>query len=263
MHFDLKDGGASTPTCTLTLTNSSDEIVAYKIKTTTPKRYLVKPNQELLLAGASISVTVVLEAKEAQAMVEQPLSTMDNKDKFLIATVLVDDAFVSAVNAARSSSPKEVQTLFTNLWEKKDKEDFKNLRLGCKFTLPHKVSVTSPSTPVPAAPKPTTPTNADKKPLTATPVAPAPMSADDDAAVTQSKYKDLLTLLVQVTDERDRFQSSYKDASKELMALKEAAKKGGGSVAVKSAAVATYQVWHLLLVAVVAFVAGRLVSSAF
>jgi len=131
VHFDLNDYSGSTPTCTLTLTNTSDEIVAFKIKTTSPKRYWVKPNQELLLAGASISVTFVLHAKEALAMVEQPLSTID---KFLIATVLADEAFVSAINAARSSSV-EFQRVFITKWAMTDKTDIMNQRLNCTFSL--------------------------------------------------------------------------------------------------------------------------------
>jgi hypothetical protein len=277
--FDLRPD--QSPTCVLTLTNSSEESVAYKIKTTTPKRYLVKPNQEILLPGAAISVTVVLQAKESAALLEQPV--VDSKDKFLVATVVVDDAFVSQVNAARSA-PKELQTLFANLWEKKEKDDFKNLRMGCKFNTGRPsapaaaaapaspsaapaaspMTAQKPSAAKPAAATPATPVSAaaaaDRKPHSA--VAATPVAADEDASVTQQRYKELLTLLVQVTDERDRFQTSYKDATKELMALKNSLKGRENSGSVKTVnAAGAYQLWHLLLVCVVTFIVARLVST--
>ncbi|CAM9678494.1 unnamed protein product, partial [Choristocarpus tenellus] len=50
----------------LTLTNDSFTEIAFKVKTTEPKRYLVRPNQGLIDVGTSEKVNVYLVERECK-----------------------------------------------------------------------------------------------------------------------------------------------------------------------------------------------------
>ncbi|XP_058766228.1 vesicle-associated protein 1-4-like isoform X1 [Vicia villosa] len=68
--------------CSLQLSNKSDNYVAFMVKTTNPKRYGVKPNRKVMLPRSSCDVIVTMKAQK-----ETPLD-MRCKDKFLIQSVV-------------------------------------------------------------------------------------------------------------------------------------------------------------------------------
>ncbi|KAH8971282.1 hypothetical protein BDL97_02G132600 [Sphagnum fallax] len=91
--FELKKQISSS----LRLVNSSENYVAFKVKTTSPKKYCVRPNTGIVLPQSSADVTVTMQAQR-----EAP-PDMQCKDKFLVQSVI----------APVGSSPKDVsQELF-------------------------------------------------------------------------------------------------------------------------------------------------------
>ncbi|KAL5728233.1 Vesicle-associated protein 1-3 [Ranunculus cassubicifolius] len=77
--FELKKQSS----CSLQLTNKTDDYVAFKVKTTNPKKYCVRPNTGAVAPGTTCDVTVTMQAqKEAPA-------DMQCKDKFLLQSVIV------------------------------------------------------------------------------------------------------------------------------------------------------------------------------
>ncbi|KAH7885329.1 PapD-like protein [Phlebopus sp. FC_14] len=68
----------------LTVTNNNSQPVAFKVKTTAPKLYCVRPNSGRIEPGESIDVSVMLQPMKD----EPPLSTKC-KDKFLIQSTLL------------------------------------------------------------------------------------------------------------------------------------------------------------------------------
>lgn len=76
--FELKKQSS----CSMQLTNKTDQYVAFKVKTTNPKKYCVRPNAGVVLPGSSCSVTVTMQAQK-----EAPLD-MQCKDKFLLQSVV-------------------------------------------------------------------------------------------------------------------------------------------------------------------------------
>lgn len=68
------------------LTNKTDEYIAFKVKTTNPKKYCVRPNSGIVLPGSSCSVTVTMQAPK-----EIP-PDMQCKDKFLLQSVIAPNA---------------------------------------------------------------------------------------------------------------------------------------------------------------------------
>lgn len=68
------------------LSNPTDKPIAFKVKTTAPKRYCVRPNNGILIPGKSVSVAVMLQPlgdgpNASAAILEK------NKHKFMIQSV--------------------------------------------------------------------------------------------------------------------------------------------------------------------------------
>lgn len=66
----------------MVLTNKTDQYVAFKVKTTNPKKYCVRPNAGVVSPGSTCDVTVTMQAQK-----ESP-PDMQCKDKFLVQSVV-------------------------------------------------------------------------------------------------------------------------------------------------------------------------------
>ncbi|XP_058086935.1 vesicle-associated protein 1-3-like isoform X2 [Magnolia sinica] len=80
--FELKKQSS----CSLQLTNKTDQHIAFKVKTTNPKKYCVRPNTGVVLPGATCDVTVTMQAQK-----DAP-PDLQCKDKFLLQSVAASDA---------------------------------------------------------------------------------------------------------------------------------------------------------------------------
>ncbi|KAI3901008.1 hypothetical protein MKW92_052046 [Papaver armeniacum] len=67
---------------TLQLTNKSNEYVAFKVNTTDPKKYRVRPNTVIILPTCEVTVSM-------QAHKETPLDMLQCKDKFLVQSTVI------------------------------------------------------------------------------------------------------------------------------------------------------------------------------
>ncbi|KAF7825331.1 vesicle-associated protein 1-2 [Senna tora] len=68
--------------CSLQLSNKSDDYVAFKVKTTNPKKYCVRPNTGVVLPRSTCDVIVTMQAQK-----EAP-PDMQCKDKFLLQSTI-------------------------------------------------------------------------------------------------------------------------------------------------------------------------------
>jgi hypothetical protein len=66
----------------MTLSNPTSDRVAFKVKTTSPKKYCVRPSSGFVDANSTVDVLVILQAQK-----ELPPSFTDCKDKFLVQCV--------------------------------------------------------------------------------------------------------------------------------------------------------------------------------
>ncbi|KAK2822683.1 hypothetical protein Q5P01_022748 [Channa striata] len=112
---DLKFKGPFTDvvTTTLKLKNPSDRRVCFKVKTTAPRRYCVRPNSGVIEAGASVNISVML----------QPFDYDPNeksKHKFMVQTIF---------------APPNV-TDMDALWKDAKPDDLMDSKLRCVFELP-------------------------------------------------------------------------------------------------------------------------------
>lgn len=106
LTFERTDGTSnSNAVQTLTLTNVGDKLLTFKIKTTSPEKFRVKPGCSLLHSGASINISVsLLKGKEKVELVISQrnssnifyladhctASSQISKEKFLIIWTLLD-----------------------------------------------------------------------------------------------------------------------------------------------------------------------------
>lgn len=67
--------------CSLQLSNKTDNYVAFKVKTTNPKKYCVRPNTGIVLPRSTCDIIVTMQAQR-----EAP-PDMQCKDKFLLQSV--------------------------------------------------------------------------------------------------------------------------------------------------------------------------------
>lgn len=92
--------GDGSSRCVMTLTHPglTNQHLAFKVKTTQPRRYLVRPNQGIVAPGSSETVSILLVDKDRQVL----WSTYDrlgqsaldhSKDKFLVQSCVVSDEF--------------------------------------------------------------------------------------------------------------------------------------------------------------------------
>ncbi|KAK1790825.1 hypothetical protein P4O66_014675 [Electrophorus voltai] len=88
-------------TATLKLTNPSDRKVCFKVKTTAPRRYCVRPNSGSIDPGSSLTISVML----------QPFDYDPNeksKHKFMVQTIFAPSAVTDTETMWKDAKPDEL-----------------------------------------------------------------------------------------------------------------------------------------------------------
>ena len=106
---DKNSDGTSRCTMTLTHPGGNNDYISFKVKTTQPRRYLVRPNQGIVAPGTSETVNIVLVEKDKQMLLQSfdrlGHHALDNsKDKFLVQSCVTgDEAFAKQFLKGRAS----------------------------------------------------------------------------------------------------------------------------------------------------------------
>jgi len=117
-------------TTILKLSNPSDELVCFKVKTTAPKRYCVRPNCGLIKPDGAVNVAVMLQPFDYKDSAE------NKRHKFLVQSVILKEPIAE----------EDVEGFWKNLTDGTPVMDSK---LKCVFELPSGESLTEkPSDPV-------------------------------------------------------------------------------------------------------------------
>lgn len=130
----------------LIVRNPNPQPVAFKVKTTAPKQYCVRPNSGRIEANQSVEVQVIL-----QPMKEDPPSDFKCKDKFLVQSVAI--------------TPERETLSLQELWsttEKEAKESIKENKIRCVYLPPvtpvgSNLPSVSPPPNLPLPPQPSVP----------------------------------------------------------------------------------------------------------
>lgn len=100
-------------TSTLRLTNPSDRNVCFKVKTTAPRRYCVRPNSGVIDSGTSVNVSVMLQPFEYDP-------NDRSRHKFMVQSIL---------------APANVDDIEA-VWREARPEELMDSKLRCTFEMP-------------------------------------------------------------------------------------------------------------------------------
>ncbi|CAL1712853.1 unnamed protein product [Somion occarium] len=101
----------------LHITNKNAQPVAFKVKTTAPKLYCVRPNSGRVEPGETVEVQVML-----QAMKEEPPLNAKCKDKFLIQSTLI--------------SPEKETLSLQDMWNAESPDDISSQKIRVVYLPP-------------------------------------------------------------------------------------------------------------------------------
>lgn len=304
------------PSVTLMVQNTSDKVVAFKVKTTHPKRYLVRPNQDVIPVGGISSVKISLQIKDAKQLRQERITGLHTLEedctdnKFLVqSTVVKEHATEEFLGLHESASAKELGAKLKDMWADTTKDEFVNKKLTCAFDYPndakelmevnnlHKLSSIpyafeiSGSSDAAAKAGGSPPLGASvlegsaaaSAAATAAAGGASPSSAGATRTVDiqelvelRNKYNELVNFTVQLTSQRDQYKASCKEATKEVAMLKKgaagassaasaahaasaASAASGGAATAPSTLTTPFSLWQIMLVAVIAFLMGRLI----
>jgi len=226
----------ATPRCMMTLKHGggTDEIIAFKVKTTQPRRYLVRPNQGLIAPGTSETVSILLVEKDKQVLLQSyerlGQSGLDHsKDKFLVQSCTVDNSFA----AKKSGNQAELYDALTSMWNSVASGGSSTPLQNKKLHVRHVVDSGSSTT--------ATATTASTSKGAAPKLESAPhskltdMSADQitsELANLRRKYDELVSFSVNLTAERDilsnTLEQTKRDYNREMAARSALENKQGG-----------------------------------
>lgn len=102
---------------TLTVSNPNSQPIAFKVKTTAPKQYCVRPNSGRIEPGEKVEVSVLL-----QPMKEDPEPGAKCRDKFLVQSTII--------------TPERESRPFAELWslvEKEEKTSISEHKIRCAY----------------------------------------------------------------------------------------------------------------------------------
>ncbi|CAF9913399.1 MAG: hypothetical protein GOMPHAMPRED_007890 [Gomphillus americanus] len=164
----------------LKLTNPNNDPVAFKVKTTAPKQYCVRPNSGHIEPGKSVEVQVLL-----QAMKEDPPLDARCRDKFLVQSVAID---ADQINGE------------TNIWANLDKvakDSIKEKKIRVSFLPERDTAAATNGTvdnhPRPLSSHPNMPQSHEAPPAYAPPSPPSVATSPTSAAVAPQSARDFST----------------------------------------------------------------------
>jgi len=284
LQFTLTRGGtasndsSSAPNVVMTLGNKQDFPVAFKVKTTQPRRYLVRPNQGILKPDESISVTILLVDKDQQALLQnydklgfsQEALDAATKDKFLVQSCAIMPEYSTLEEAGSNVAlGKEQAEKLTAMWNHVGNKANNWPCVNKKLLVKHLVVNASPSdgtadtansdsvAAIVAAAAATGSSSATKSNMAA-----EDMSTEnlvEEVTRLRKKYDELIQFSVNLTAERDILNNSLEQTRRELQMTKMRSNSGSASAGTDSATRSAkgFKLWTLVLVGIIMFALGR------
>jgi vesicle-associated membrane protein-associated protein A len=238
LQFTLTPGTSSnkddTSRCTMTLTHpnkpeNSKSHIAFKVKTTQPRRYLVRPNQGVVSPGKSESVTIILVEKDKQVLLQSfdrlGQSALDHsKDKFLVQSCIVPDDFaqdyISKKDSISSSGGEELAPdaskvgkalaeALTRMWNSAGSSGVEIFNK--KLQVRHKVAVGTTATSTSEVKPAMTKRSNDLNPSSMT-----PDQMYTEITSLRRKYDELVSFSVNLTAERDILNNTLEQTKRDL-----------------------------------------------
>jgi len=236
LQFTLSKGNTdeNSSRCLLTLKHNgkTDKYLAFKVKTTQPRRYLVRPNQGIVEPGNSVTITIITVEKDRQALIQAfdrlGQSALDHsKDKFLVQSCVVDTEFAKRYLAEKSksttgmeeqSSSKELADELTKWWNTASSSGSPQL-VNRKLQVRHVVQIEEagniPNLDGSALP----PSASSTGKVTPAAAKPENMTSEEmlsEISSLRRKYDELVSFSVNLTAERDILNNTLEQTKRDL-----------------------------------------------
>lgn len=212
--------------CSIQLSNKTDEYIAFKVKTTSPKKYCVRPNTGIVLPRSTCDVIVTMQAQR-----EAP-PDMQCKDKFLVQSVV-------------ATSATTVKDIVPEIFTKESGNTVDEVKLRVVY-----VSPPQPPSPVPegseegSSPRASVSDNGTTASMDFGNASRAPGEL-------QEKSSEAMALISRLTEEKNAATQQNNKLRQELELLrKEVSKQGGG-----------FSFVFVVIVALLAIILGYLVKT--
>ncbi|KDD75840.1 hypothetical protein H632_c475p0 [Helicosporidium sp. ATCC 50920] len=193
----------------LTLQNPRGERIAFKVKTTSPRKYCVRPSNGIVEPNASREIQIILQSQR-----ETPANLADCKDKFLIQCTRL------------SGADKDLKEVTSDLFDASKNGDIRQTKLRVTMINP-------PQPPSPVA-------EGVEEPASPGARGPRPSAGSGGRSLDEQM----------AAAAQDRAEISQR-----ISGLHGA--RSGGALAQRPPWGGAYRVWHVVLVAILAFVLGR------
>jgi hypothetical protein len=204
----------------------------FKVKTTQPRRYLVRPNQGLVAPGGSETISILLVEKDKNTLLQSydrlGQSALDHsKDKFLVQSCVVSDEFSKkyAEEKSKGVNAKELSDALTSVWNTMSSSNANQIS-NKKLHVKHVVPEAAPTASSAQMPKTHDTPSLDQI---------ENMSQEQMfAEITQlrKKYDELVSFSVNLTAERDilnnTLEQTKRDLNREMAARAKLENAGGG-----------------------------------
>lgn len=224
------------------------------MKTTQPRRYLVRPNQGLIAPGGSETISIILVDKDRQVLLQSydrlGQSALDHsKDKFLVQSLAVSHDFSKQFSSTENA--KETSDALTSMWNAVSSSSGNANIFNKKLHVRHVVQ-DGGATPKQASAVPARHDTAS----TIENMTPEQMS--QEVVTLRRKYDELVAFSVNLTAERDilnnTLEQTKRDLNKEMSARTSLETRGNVGAKKSSSVLAT--LIPLLIVALSAFLMG-------
>lgn len=123
----------TSPKTILRISNISSHYVVFKVKTTQPSWYYVRPNQQIVKPGATEEVSIVLVDNECNRFISAHESGNEerlDKHRFLVQSKAISEGEFTKISAMSSTNRADE---YTKLWGSGNKEDAQSHRLKVEF----------------------------------------------------------------------------------------------------------------------------------
>lgn len=123
----------TSPKTILRISNTSSHYVVFKVKTTQPSWYYVRPNQQIVKPGATEEVSIVLVDNECNRFIEAHESGNEerlDKHRFLVQSKAISEGDFTRISAMSSTNRADEYTKF---WGSGKTEDAQSHKLKVEF----------------------------------------------------------------------------------------------------------------------------------
>mmetsp|Transcript_11985 Transcript_11985/g.12913 ORF Transcript_11985/g.12913 Transcript_11985/m.12913 type:complete len:291 (+) Transcript_11985:130-1002(+) len=256
----------------LKVTNVSPHKVVFKVKTTQPTWYYVRPNQQILDAGSSEDVNILLVDTECNRFLDQIAANENNTDKlekhrFLVQSKVIDEDQYDRIRILPSAEKTDE---LSKLWDG-PKDDKKNIKLKVDFKYPDNLinsPITKPMTTIPENiesirnkinPKSSSDNNSNSN--NNIPSNSSPEVIFSELQNLRKKYDAVVEYTVHLTAERDSIVNQLDLVQRELNKEKSKKKEGSGSGKLdkneKRVVEKGFSLFVVILTAIICFILGK------